>query len=49
MSFQLGPRLKKPPLEFALRARAQALELDNSVEEVCAGGRKIADLARELG
>jgi hypothetical protein len=41
---QLCARLEEPPLELALGTGAKPLQLDDSVEEIGTGGRKISDL-----
>lgn len=38
----------EPSLELALRRRAQALQLNHGMEEVCAGGGEIGNLPRQL-
>lgn len=37
--------VEKPALELSFRGRAEALELNYSLKEVCSGSREIADLA----
>lgn len=46
--FLLRARLEEPALELTLGRRPQALQLDDRVEEIRAGRRKICDLASHL-